>query len=321
MINSPLNTLLNISRPILLAPMAGVAGGELTNAVSEAGGFGILGGGYGDPNFLEQQLQLIDTQLSFGVGFITWRLQENPSLLDIALAAKPKGILLSFGDLEPYIEKIKRERVLLLAQCQTLNDARRAAELGADVIIAQGTEAGGHGSTRATMSLLPAVVDALPEHLVIGAGGIADGRGLAASLSLGAAGVMVGSRFYASQESLAADTAKHLAVSADGDDTIRSSVFDVLRGYDWPKPYNLRTLKNKLCEQFESDMPALVNNKTAARQKFNEACDAGNFDQAPVIIGEAVGLIHDIPSAAQIVQRISDEAEKAIHASHKLVKP
>ena len=300
--------------------MAGVAGADLTNAVSQAGGFGILGGGYGDKKFFEQQLSQVNRDLPFGVGFITWRLQDNPNILDLALDAQPKAILLSFGELQPYVKKIKDHGVLLLAQCQTVSDAEHAAALGADAIIAQGTEAGGHGSVRATMSLLPAVVDSLPNHPVIGAGGIADGRGLAACFNLGAIGVMMGSRFYAAQESLAAEAAKLRAVAAIGDNTTRSSVFDVLRNFDWPKPYNLRTLKNTLSDQYEANIPALLNDKAAAQAKFNQACDDGDFDQAPVIIGEAVDLIHDIPTAAQIVRRVSSEAEQVIRTTHELLQ-
>ncbi|MGR8946528.1 MAG: NAD(P)H-dependent flavin oxidoreductase [Gammaproteobacteria bacterium] len=320
MIDSPLNSLLKINHPILLAPMAGVAGGQLTSAVSRAGGFGIMGGGYGDIDFLEREITLMDKTLPFGIGFITWRLEKDPSILEVALAAKPAAILLSFGDPGPYVEKVKASGALLFAQCQNLEDAKRAASLGADLIIAQGTEAGGHGGKRATMSLVPAVVDALPEHLVVGAGGIADGRGLAACLCLGAAGVMMGSRFYASKESLVADKAKQMAVLASGDGTIRSSIFDVLREYNWPQPYNLRTLKNDLSNRYEHDMAALHRNKAREIQRFNIARQEENYQQAPVIVGEAVDLICDIPPAGKVVRRIADEAEQAILSTHKLVR-
>lgn len=305
-------SLLDIKHPILLAPMAGVAGGELTTAVSEAGGFGILGGGYGDPDFLAQQIALIDTDKPTGIGFITWKLTEQPALLDLALEAKPKAILLSFGDPSPYVEKIKTSGALFIAQCQSLSDAIKAASLGADIIVAQGTEAGGHGSNRATMSLLPAVADALGDLTLVGAGGIADGRGLAASLMLGADGVMLGSRFYVSKESLATDAAKSRALAANGDNTTRSSVFDVLREYNWPKPYNLRTLKNTLSDQYENNMPSLVNKKSLEIARFNAAVANQDYDAAPVIIGEAVDLINDLPNASTIVESIVREARQVI---------
>ena len=321
MIHTPLNDLLGIKHPILLAPMAGVAGGALASAVSRAGAFGIVGGGYGERDFLKQQLDLLDRALPFGIGFITWRLDEDPSLLDLALSYKPKAILLSFGSPEAYAEKIKRSGSLFITQCQNLEDARTAATLDADIIIAQGTEAGGHGSHRATMSLLPAVVDALPGNIIVGAGGIADGRGLAACLCMGADGAMLGSRFYVSEESLAAPAAKQKSLAATGDQTTRSSVFDVLREYPWPKPYNLRTLRNPLLERYENDMPALLANKEAEIREFNDARANLDFDRAPVIIGEAVDLITDLPAAGPLLERIIEEAEQTIHASTKLLQP
>lgn len=310
--------LLDIKHPILLAPMAGVAGGELTKAVSEAGGFGILGGGYGDPDFLAQQISLINTNKPYGIGFITWKLAEQPELLDIALDAKPKAILLSFGDPTPFVKKIKTSGALFIAQCQSLADALKAASLGADIIVAQGTEAGGHGSARSTMSLLPAVADALSDVSLVGAGGIAEGRGLAASLMLGAAGVMLGSRFYVSKESLATGAAKSQVLEASGDNTTRSSVFDVLREYNWPKPYNLRTLKNTLTDQYENDMSSLVENKPHEIARFNNAVTNQDYDAAPVIIGEAADLINDLPCAADIVQSIVRDAKQIIEQHQRV---
>lgn len=295
--------------------MAGVAGGELVSAVSNNGGFGILGGGYGDPAFLDQQLQLINTTNPYGVGFITWRLHDNPRLLNMALEAKPRAVLLSFGDAAPFVKQIKTQNVLFIAQCQSVADALNAANLGADLIVAQGTEAGGHGSTRATMSLLPAVVDAVSDVAIIAAGGIGDGRGLAASLALGAEGVMLGSRFFASTESLAPEPAKRKAVLATGDQTIRTSVFDVLRQYDWPRPYNLRSLKNTMTELFANDIDLLKTNKAQEMTRFSNAVDANDFDIAPVIVGEAIDLIHDLPAAGEIIGRLMNEANEAIQAT------
>jgi nitronate monooxygenase len=315
-----LASLLGVDHPILLAPMAGVAGGELAGQVSDSGAFGIVGGGYGDSDFLNQQLSLLGTNKPFGVGFITWKLKEKPELLEVALARKPRAILLSFGDPEPFVETIKANGALFIAQCQSVSDAEKAAFLGADIVIAQGTEAGGHGSHQATMSLLPAVVDALPGALVVGAGGIGDGRGLAACLMLGAAGVMIGSRFYASKESLAPHVAKMKAVQAGGDDTTRSSVFDVLREYNWPKPYNLRTLKNPISEQYEQNMPSLIENKALEIARFNTAVEDNDFETAPVIVGEAVGLINDLPSAKEIVRRMMTESAQAIESNYRRLK-
>jgi len=307
MITTALTALLGVTHPILAAPMAGVTGIALARAVSDAGGFGIVGGGYGDRGWLAEQTDDADCSL-LGIGFITWRLADNPALLEMALDRRPKAILLSFGDVQPFVTQIKSGSALCIAQVQSLEDARAAADAGADVIVAQGTEAGGHGGARATLPLVPAVVDAVSPLPVVAAGGIGDGRGLAAALMLGAAGVMMGTRFYCSAESLAPNAAKLRAVESGGDQTIRSSVFDVLRGYDWPAPYKLRTIANAMTTRFGSGLDALNREKAAQTGIFERAISAEDFDIAAVIAGEALDLVGDVPGAADIVARTVEQA-------------
>jgi nitronate monooxygenase len=183
-IKTPLCSLLDIVHPVLLAPMAGIAGGSLAAAVSGAGGLGLIGGGYGDREWLERQFEAAGNA-RVGVGFITWSLTRNPVLLDMVLERKPAAIFLSFGDPRPYVENVKASGAKLLIQVQTMAEAMIAKNLGADVIIAQGTEAG-HGRTdRAIFPLVPAVVDAVGPTPVLAAGGVSDGRQLAAALLLG----------------------------------------------------------------------------------------------------------------------------------------
>jgi nitronate monooxygenase len=307
MIRSALTELLGIEHPILSAPMAGVAGAALASAVTRAGAFGLLGGGYGDRGWLEEQLREVDCS-SIGVGFITWRLEQQSDLLEVVLDHSPKAIFLSFGDTRTFARRITASGSLFIAQVQSLRDARAAADLGADIIVAQGTEAGGHGGARATLPLVPAVVDAVAPVPVVAAGGIADGRGLAAALMLGATGAVMGTRFYCSQESLAPAAAKSCALRAGGDDTTQSSVFDILRGYDWPGPYKLRTLGNRMTDSFQHNLDALRADKPAQIARFEEALAAGNYDLAPVIVGEVLDLVDDAPSATDIVQQTVVEA-------------
>jgi len=202
-INTPLNAPLGIRHPILLAPMDVVAGARLTLAVSNAGGFGVLGGGYGEKAWLEQETGSLKQQARapFGIGFITWSLSRQPELLDIALGARPRAIMLSFGDPKPFASQIKAAGALLICQVQDEGMAQLALDSGADILVAQGTEAGGHGASRSTIDIVPAIVDLSAGRVpVVAAGGIADGRGLAAMITLGASGVLLGTRFYASQE-------------------------------------------------------------------------------------------------------------------------
>ncbi|MFN3673295.1 MAG: nitronate monooxygenase, partial [Bosea sp. (in: a-proteobacteria)] len=196
-----LTRMLGIPHPILLAAMDIVSDARLTLAVSRAGGFGILGGGYGERAWLERQLpELSAAGLPFGVGFITWSLARKPDLLALALESKPAAIWLSFGDPAPFADQVKAAGCKLICQVQTVEMARDAVAKGADIVVAQGAEAGGHGASRGTFALVPAVADAVGDKaVVVAAGGFADGRGLAAALMLGAEGVVLGTRLYASQ--------------------------------------------------------------------------------------------------------------------------
>ena len=306
---------LGIAHPILLAPMDIVSGGRLTAAVSSAGGFGLLGGGYGDRLWLEHELELVRSLLResgapFGIGFITWSLQRQPELLEIALAARPRAIMLSFGDARPFGQAIKTAGALLICQVQNEDIAEEALQAGADILVAQGTEAGGHGSTRSAIELVPAIVDFVAGRVpVIAAGGIADGRGLAASLMLGASGVLLGTRFYATEEADAPDEAKKRIVAASGDDTVRGLVFDISRDNVWPLPFTGRCLINDHSRRWHGREGELLANLSRVAAEYHAAKAAEDFNIAAVIAGVAAGMIKDIPSARAIVQRIVWEAE------------
>ena len=307
-IQTRLTRLLGIEHPILSAPMAGIAGAALVKAVGDAGGLGLLGGGYGDAAWLDREIAAVGNS-RFGVGFITWSLERQPGLLDQALAANPAAVMLSFGEESGFAPRVKQAGALLICQVQSVAQARRAADAGADVIIAQGTEAGGHGAVRSTLPLVPAVVDALPHLPVVAAGGIADGRGLAAALMLGAEGVLMGSRFYVSAEAMAHEGAKRRAVAGSGDATIRSSVIDVARSLAWPAQYAIRTLSNPFIAGWHGREAALRDQAEAEAAKYRAAAEAGDFETAAVIVGEATDLIADCPAAADIVGRIAADAE------------
>lgn len=158
MLATRLTCALNLEHPILSAPMAFAAGGALAAAVTRAGGLGLIGGGYGDAAWLEQQFALAQGE-RVGVGFITWSLARQPSLLEGVLRHRPAAVMLSFGDPRPFADTVRQAGAVLICQCQDLSHARDAVEAGADVIVAQGAEAGGHGASRGTLSLVPEVAD------------------------------------------------------------------------------------------------------------------------------------------------------------------
>lgn len=317
-IHTGLCTLLDIDHPIILAPMAGVSGGRLAAAVSRAGGLGLIGGGYGDAGWLERELSAAGNA-KIGIGFISWSLSRQPELLDQALDRSPSALMLSFGDFKPFIEKIRRMSAKLIVQVQTLAQAREAAVCEVDVIVAQGSEAGGHGGMRATLPLVPAIVDIAGNIPVVAAGGIGDGRGLAAALTLGASGVLCGTAFFASEEALSHENAKRAAIAGSGDDTVRSAVFDIARGLNWPAEWNLRTLRNTFTEQWRDDPHGLIRHIEQERERFETARMEGDMDIAPVIAGEAIDLVRGCESAEAIIARMIMEAENSLRRANDTI--
>lgn len=314
-IDTPLTALLGIRHPILLAPMDVVSGARLAAAVSNAGGFGILGGGYGERAWLERETGKLKELASapFGVGFITWSLAGQPDLLEIALDARPRAVMLSFGDPRAFADRIKAAGALLICQVQDEDMARQALDAGADILVAQGTEAGGHGASRTTIDIVPAIVDLAAGRVpVVAAGGIGDGRGLAAMMMLGAAGVLLGTRFYASQEADGAQEAKQRICAASSGSTTRGIIFDISRNNVWPAPFTGRCLINGHARRWLGRELELLQNVRTVAAEYAAARAAGDFEIAAVIAGEAVGLIHDIPPAAEIVGRIVTEADQML---------
>lgn len=309
-----------IEHPILSAPMALISGGRLAAAVTSSGGLGFIGGGYGDSDWLQREFGLADGK-RVGCGFITWSLARKPELLDETLERQPATIMLSFGDLQPFAEHIHAAGVPLMAQVQTLDHARQALDAGAEILVAQGGEAGGHGMTvRSTFTLVPDVVDLAaeraPETLVLAAGGVADGRGLAAALVLGADGVLVGTRFWASPEALVSPRAHQRAVGASGDDTYRTRVYDVVRRLDWPPEYNERALSNPFVDGWHGTEAALLSSLPDAVSTFEAAVAAEDFDAAAILVGEAIGRIDSVRPAADIVVDMAAEADRILNRTN-----
>ena len=294
---------LGIQKPVVLAPMGFVSGGALAAAVTRAGGLGLIGAGYGDADWIRRECQRADGE-RVGIGFITWSLARQPALLDLALSYKPAAVMLSFGDPRPFAEKIRRSGAKLICQVQSLAIARQALEAQPDVLVAQGTEAGGHGGERSLFVLLPAVRDLAPHIPLLAAGGIADRRGYEASITLGAAGVLVGTRFSASHEALTATRAKERIAQASGDATVRTTVFDVVRGFDGWAGITGRALRNKFTEDWHGREAGLRERMDAERKRYYAAVERQDFDTALIFAGEGVDLIDDILPAAEIVRRL-----------------
>lgn len=305
-----------IQHPIVCAPMALVTGGRLAAAVSGAGGLGIIGGGYagilgGEPD-LARELEHVRGH-RFGIGFITWALAKVPHALDDAMSHAPACVFLSFGDPRPFADRIRRGGARLICQVQCLRHVDQAIDAGAAAIVAQGTEAGGHGASRSTLPFVPEVADYLaaraPATLLLAAGGIADGRGLAAALMLGADGVVVGTRFWASAEALTPAPAVDRGLRATGDDTVRTKAIDPLRGVRWADEFSFRILKNRLTEQWAHREAEAAAAFGSLSQAYADARARQDFDTVAVVAGECIGLINDRPGAAGIVEAMATEAQ------------
>lgn len=306
--NTELSRKMGINAPIMLAPMGSVAGGELAAAVSNAGGLGMIGVGYGDADWLDEQLSIISrkTNKPWGVGFITWCLTKE--LLHQVLSYKPDALMFSFGDITPWLKEIANYDVAVFSQVHDLAGALEAHRLGVDFIVAQGTEAGGHGTgQRTTLSLVRGIKKQPIDTPVIAAGGIADGRAVAAALKSGAEGVSLGTRFYASFEALAHYRMKERLVECGGDDTIRTQVFDIIRGINWPKGYNARAITNKFVARWHGDEQSLRRSVKKHEQAFYSAQQNADPKIAMVWAGESIDSIFNIEEAGKLLEQIHRE--------------
>ncbi len=311
MLRTRLCELLGIMHPIINAPMAGPAKAELAAAVAEAGGLGLIGGSSGDAEWLRQQIRAVRerTDRPFGVGFIS-SFPGLDRLVATAIEERVPVITHSFADPTPYVAAAHAAGILVLAQVQTVAQAVRAAQAGVDAITAQGVEAGGHtGTSSATLPLVPAVIDAVGDIPVIAAGGIADGRGLAAVLMLGAEGAWIGTRFAASRESAGSEWGKASIVGAGTDDTVLTKVYDTISGSPFPAGIADRVLQNAYTRTWHGREQELVPDRERWRRVLQEASEHGDPQLAAVRAGNAAGLIRAIEPAGDILRRIVTEAE------------
>ena len=310
--------LFSLRHPIALAPMGGSAGGALAAAVSNGGGLGLLGGGSGDPDWLARELPIVadGTDKPWGVGFQSWAV-DVAAVMQV-LKHSPRAVMLSFGDPRAFLAPIRQAGAALILQVTDLEEARQAVDLGADVIVAQGTESGGHGALRgrSTLPFVPVVVDLAAPTPVLAAGGIADGRGVAAALALGAAGALIGTRFQATAEALVDPSISKAIVEGRGEDTERSTVLDIARGSRWPSRYPARTLAHPFLDEWRGREDELAAD-AGARQAYHDGVARGDLLPVPVWASEAIDLINDLPPAADLVGALAAQAEDALARAGK----
>jgi nitronate monooxygenase len=301
--------LFGVEHPVLNAPMGGGdAPAELAAAVSEAGGLGLIGGTTvgGAPWLVEQIRRARElTDRPFGVGVIS-HFPNAADLMQVALDEGVRIIAHSFADPAPFMDAARAAGARVLCQVRTVRGARVAAAAGVDVVTAQGTEAGGHTGRVSTLPLVPAVVDAVSPIPVVAAGGIADGRGVAAALMLGAEGVWLGTRFVACAESGVSEDYRARVVAATADDTVLTDVFDVAVGRPWPEGVSGRALVNDFARRWAGHEDELRVWSDAQRAEY--AATAPDPDQHAVWAGEASTFVTGVESARDIVTSLVDEA-------------
>jgi nitronate monooxygenase/enoyl-[acyl-carrier protein] reductase II len=330
MIHTNLCNLLGIESPIIQAAIAPYTSAELVAAVSNAGGLGSVGSALRSTDNLKHEIEKIKelTKHTFAINFTINTFSEEAFRFAME-EAKPKVISCALGNPKDLVKKVHDAGLLFMHQVHTAKQAREAADLGVDIIIAQGSEAGGFCSDVSSLTLIPQVVDAVKDrHIpVVAAGGIADGRGLAAALMLGAQGINIGTRFLASVEvaSLVDQQWKQRIITAESEDAIRVNFINNIFPVSNPNSYKgtaPRALRTSFIEEWNQKSPDEV--KSQAEQLRNTIMtgikEGKNHELVP-FTGQSAGLIHEILPAAEIIRNIVKGAEETIRsASSKLLR-
>ncbi len=308
MLSTPWSRSFGLRVPILNAPMGGVAGGRLAAAVTAAGGLGMVGMGTdGSRELLRAQLQHVHGK--FGIGLVDWVMRTREGLLEDALAAGPALLSVSFGTDWSWVAKAHDAGISTVTQVYDGHGARRAVDAGVDILVARGSEGGGHGEVRlATLPLLDAVLDAVPVPVLAG-GGVASPRSLAAVLAAGASGAWVGTRLAACPEALTGDGSRRALIAARATDTAVTRAFDVARGMPWPAKFPSRVLANDFVARWTGHEDAL---DPPACDELAAAVAADDRRVAPVDAGEGVGMIRDDASAAEVIEQMCAGAESLL---------
>ena len=315
MIHTRICDLLGIPHPIVLGGMGNATTAPLVAAVSNAGGFGTLGTSAFDATTLDREIAAIHerTDKPFGINHLLFQLQEN--MFAVTLAARPTLIAFAWArkeqNLRDYFQRAHDAGCKVMHMAGEVSEALRAAEAGADVLVAQGTEAGGHVSWMASLPLVPMMVKAVAPLPVLCAGGIADGRGLAGALALGAEGVLLGTRFLATHESPLHPNFKQAIVDSDGHDTVLTEIPDLAGQRVWPGAMS-RAKRNQFIERWAGREWAIRQNANEIGKDLARARIAGDIANASLSYGQDAGLIGSIKSVKEVVQDIIAEAEQII---------
>lgn len=315
-----LTELLGIERPIVSAPLSRMSGGTLAAAVSEAGGLGTFGGVARSlrisARYVQREIDVVraHTHRPFGIGFLTHNLPYAPENFDLALDAGVPVLLFSFDDPTPWVTRARDAGRHTICQVQTINDARIAVDAGADILAVQGNEAGGHTGRQNLLPFLVEVLEQFPDTPVIAAGGITNGRSLAAVLAAGADGAWMGSAFVATVESTEIpEPIKNAVLNTGYGDTVYTKVFDIanqatIDDVPWPDHIAIRAKRNAFTNRWHGSEPDLIEHLPQIGPAYAEAARTSDTDEGPVLIGEGASSIRSIRPVADVITEICDHA-------------
>lgn len=313
MIKTFLTTNWGLKYPIVSASMTPAATGRLANAVSTAGGLGMIGvnESWSCEDIKRECAVARAGGKPYGVGFFGWAMERDPALLQTAIEERPRFISISFIDVRPYARVVQEAGIALGAQVQTRTDASAALEAGVDVLIAQGTEAGGHTGEVSTLTLLQVALSIAGSTPVIAAGGIATPQGLAAVLAAGAAGGWIGTPFLLAGEAAVPDDAKLRIIESDETQTMLTSLFDKIQGFPWPARFRGRAIRNVFLDEW-AGREAQAAQEPGLRERLLEAKRTSNYDVAYIYAGQSIGLLSEQRSAREVVEALGEGAERVL---------
>ena len=306
-LHTPVCELFEIDVPILQAGMSKYTTPELVAAVSNAGGLGIIGGMGRTPDELRSEIRQVRelTSRPFGVNHVVCQIDQ--AAVQMTLAQRVPVLSLAWGRSAELTYQAHEAGLKVVHMVGSPEEAGQVASDGADVIVAQGTEGGGHVGMMSTLSLVPQVFDVVGGVPVLAAGGIADGRGLAAVIMLGAQGALIGTRFLATPEARGRGHSKDVILNVLGSQTVASRFYDDVMEQVWPGAM-VRTIKHPLLEEWAERPEEWALAADELRPSLEAALAAGDF----VLAGESAGLIHDIVPAGELVKRIAQQAEELL---------
>lgn len=323
MLRTRFTEMFGLDYPVMSAPMTSHSGGTLAGAVSAAGGLGSFGAiSESGPEWAREQLAIVrkKTDRPFAAGFITHFMHFAEPIFELVLAEGVPAVVFSFADPGPHARRARDAGARVICQVQTMASARQAIDAGAEVLIAQGNEAGGHTGERPLLPFLIEVCSTWPDTPVLAAGGIATGAALAAALAAGADGACLGTHFVATHEAIeVAEGYKQRIVNARAEDSVYTRVFDLLDVQawgipPWPDGIGARVLRNETVDQWQGREVALAAQIVTAAEEFTNRLQEDELRWRPIYAGPAAGAVQGIRAAGDIVRQVCEDAERVLRA-------